>query len=84
MGHDERQPECVAVSPLPGADVLVGYSDASWSVGHSTTGYTIEIANASVCYASKRQHCVALSSTEAETSTVVANAPAPESVVQVV
>ena len=46
--------------------MLVGYSDSNWTVGHSTTGYTIEIANASVCYASKRQHCISLSSTEAE------------------
>ena len=51
---------------VPDADVLVGYSDSNWTVGHSTTGYTIEIANASVCYASKRQHCISLSSTEAE------------------
>jgi len=51
---------------VTGADVLVGYSDSNWSVAHSTSGYTIELANASVCYSSKRQHCIALSSTEAE------------------
>ena len=51
---------------VPGADVLVGYSDSNWTTSHSTSGINVELANASVSYSSKRQQCVALSSCEAE------------------
>lgn len=45
---------------------LVAYSDSDWSVAHSTTGYCIRLAGAPISYTSKRQQCIALSSTEAE------------------
>ena len=49
-----------------GASVLRGYSDSDWAVGHSTTGWACVLAGASFAFASKRQHCITLSSTEAE------------------
>ena len=45
---------------------LEAYSDSDWSVGHSTSGYALLYCGAVVAYGSKRQHSVALSSTEAE------------------
>jgi len=45
---------------------LVAYSDSDWSVVHSTSGYCIMLAGAPISYTSKRQQCIALSSTEAE------------------
>ena len=40
--------------------------DSDWAVGHSTTGWACSLAGATFAYASKRQQCIALSSTEAE------------------
>ena len=45
---------------------LTAYSDSDWAVRHSTTGFCIIFAGAPIGYSSKRQHCIALSSTEAE------------------
>lgn len=49
---------------------LVGYSDADWagdrSDRRSTSGYVFTLAGAAVCWLSKKQPCVALSTTEAE------------------
>ena len=42
------------------------YSDSDWNVGHSTTGWCAMYGGGTVGYGSKRQHSVALSSTEAE------------------
>ena len=50
----------------PGADVMTAECDSDWNVSHSTTGWVIYLANAAVAYASKRQECIASSSTEAE------------------
>eukprot|EP00966_Prymnesium_polylepis_P043446 1007802-Prymnesium_polylepis.1 len=50
----------------PGADVFKAFSDSDWCTAHSTTGWCALYGNATVAYASKRQHSVALSSTEAE------------------
>eukprot|EP00965_Chrysotila_dentata_P068581 2266682-Pleurochrysis_carterae.AAC.1 len=50
----------------PDADVLVAFSDSDWAVGHSTTGFCVMFGGAAISYGSKRQHCIALSSTEAE------------------
>jgi acetyl/propionyl-CoA carboxylase alpha subunit len=41
-------------------------ADSDWSVDRSTTGYYISLAGATIAHGSKRQHCVAMSSTEAE------------------
>ena len=49
-----------------GASQLRAATDSDWAVGHSTTGWACILANATFAYASKRQQCIALSSTEAE------------------
>ena len=41
-------------------------SDSDWHVSHSTSAYVIMFGHACVCYGSKRQQCIAMSSTEAE------------------
>ena len=51
---------------LPDADVLDAESDSDWSIGHSTTGYLLFLCGCAIVYSSKRQPCIALSSTEAE------------------
>ena len=48
------------------AGQLVAYSDSDWAVGHSTTGFILMLCGAAIVYSSKRQGCVAMSSTEAE------------------
>jgi len=49
---------------------LVGYSDSDWAgdleTRRSTTGFVFLLAGAAVSWSSKRQHSIALSSTEAE------------------
>ena len=50
----------------PGGDVMFAESDSDWAMGHSTTGWAIYLAGAAVAYNSKRQACIAMSSTEAE------------------
>eukprot|EP00966_Prymnesium_polylepis_P250797 5799143-Prymnesium_polylepis.2 len=50
----------------PGASVFKAFSDSDWCTAHSTSGWCALYGNAAVAYASKRQHSVALSSTEAE------------------
>jgi hypothetical protein len=50
----------------PDAAVLTAHSDSDWSTGHSTTGWVIRLAGGSIAYASKRQPCIAMSTTEAE------------------
>ena len=50
--------------------LLTGYSDADWagdlSKRRSTTGYVFQIQGSTVSWCSKRQACVARSTTEAE------------------
>jgi len=58
----------------------VAYSDSDWAVQPSTTGWLIMLAGACVAYASKRQQCISLSSTEAEV--MAASAAATEIVYQ--
>ena len=50
----------------PDARVLSGYCDADWYVRRSTTGYVIMLAGGAVSHGSHRQHCIAMSTTEAE------------------
>ena len=54
----------LSFSPTGGE--LEAMVDSDWTECHSTNGYCIRLAGAVVAYASKRQHSVALSSTEAE------------------
>ena len=49
-----------------GAGVLRAYADSNWTETRSTTGYTIMLGNATVDAASRRQHCITMSSCEAE------------------
>ena len=49
-----------------GAAELVGYSDSDWHVAHSTSAHCIKFGEACVGYGSRRQHCISMSSTEAE------------------
>lgn len=49
-----------------GADTLRAYADSNWSETRSTTGFVIMLAGASISHASRRQHCITMSSTEAE------------------
>ena len=51
---------------VDGSDVFKCYSDSDWGTAHSTTGWCAVYGNATVAYASKRQHSIALSSTEAD------------------
>ena len=45
---------------------LKAYSDSDWCVRHSTSGWLIYFGNVLVGHGSKRQQCIAMSSTEAE------------------
>ena len=51
---------------LPNASVYEAFSDSDWCVGHSTSGGVHCIGGRAVGASSKRQHSIALSSTEAE------------------
>jgi hypothetical protein len=48
------------------AKVLRCYADANWTETRSTTGYVMLLAGGAVAHASKRQHCITMSSCEAE------------------
>jgi hypothetical protein len=50
----------------PRAAELYAESDSDWAVGHSTSGVAVYHGGAVVYYSSKRQSCIAMSSTEAE------------------
>jgi hypothetical protein len=49
---------------------IIGFSDADWGIGvddwHSVSGYLFQINGGPVSWSSKKQHVIALSSTEAE------------------
>ena len=45
---------------------LNAFSDASWDVHRSTSGYVVRLGRALVSWGSKTQHCTALSSAESE------------------
>ena len=45
---------------------LHAFADSDWSTTRSTTGYIIYLANGAVAHASRRQHCITMSSCEAE------------------
>ena len=57
---------------------MVCYSDSDWCTTHSTTGWACTLAGAAFAYSSKRQACIAMSSTEAEI--IAASACAVEAV----
>ena len=51
-------------APDPGT--LWARCDSDWALAHSTSGWHVSLAGGLVGYGAKRQHCIALSSTEAE------------------
>jgi hypothetical protein len=48
------------------AGALFAESDSDWAVGHSTSGCVVYYCGVAVFFSSKRQACIAMSSTEAE------------------
>ena len=51
---------------MPNADQLMSYADSNWGVTRSTTGFLIMLCGAVICAVSRRQHCITMSSCEAE------------------
>ena len=51
---------------VPDANKLKAYADSNWSVTRSTTGFVIMLAGAAITAVSRRQHCICMSSCEAE------------------
>ena len=64
--HQHRHDAVVFRKDAQHGAAPVAYSDSDWAVLPSTTGCIIFCAMALVAYASKRQLCISLSSTEAE------------------
>ena len=50
----------------PDAKQMRAYADSNWGVTRSTTGFVIMLAGAAICCVSRRQHCITMSSCEAE------------------
>ena len=48
------------------AATLRAFADSNWGVTRSTTGYVVLLAGACILAASRRQHCITMSSCEAE------------------
>ena len=51
---------------VEGANKLRAFADSNWGVTRSITGYVVMLAGAAVCTVSRRQHCITMSSCEAE------------------
>ena len=51
---------------VPNASKLEAYADSNWTTTRSVTGFVIMLAGASVVARSSRQHCITMSSCEAE------------------
>ena len=49
-----------------GADEIKAYADSDWGTTRSTTGFCIMLGGASIAHGSRRQHCITMSSCEAE------------------
>ena len=56
----------VGITFDPGQTDLHAFSDASWEVQNSTSGWVVMWGNAALSWGSRKQKCVALSSCEAE------------------
>ena len=55
----------ITYAPLPD-DTLTAMGDASWEVKNSTSGWCLSWQRAAISFGSRKQHCISLSSTEAE------------------
>ena len=51
---------------MPNADQLMSYADSNWGVTRSTTGFVIMLCGAVIAAVSRHQHCITMSSCEAE------------------
>ena len=51
---------------VDGAKELRAYADSNWSTTRSTTGFVIFLGGAAIAHTSRRQHCITMSSCEAE------------------
>ena len=51
---------------VPNASKLEAYADSNWNVTRSVTGFVIMLGGAAVVAVSRRQHCITMSSCEAE------------------
>jgi len=56
----------VGITYSSASSTLHGFSDASWETRHSTSGWFIFWQDAALAWGSRKQHCIALSSCEAE------------------
>ena len=61
-----EQPACGGSHAGGARLLLTAACDSDWAVDFSTAGWVIFLAGIALAYASKRERCVALSSTEAE------------------
>ena len=57
---------CTFSAHVPDAGKLKAYADSNWGVTRSVTGFIIMLAGAAVVAVSRRQHCITMSSCEAE------------------
>ena len=51
---------------VPGAKELRAYCDANWTTTRSTTGFCIMLGGGALACVSRRQHCITMSTCEAE------------------
>ena len=51
---------------VEGADRIRAYADSNWGVTRSVTGFVVTLAGAAISAVSRRQHCITMSSCEAE------------------
>ena len=51
---------------VPDASKMKAYADSNWGVTRSVTGFVIMLAGAAIVAVSRRQHCITMSSCEAE------------------
>jgi hypothetical protein len=51
---------------MPDAGKLRAYADSNWSISRSVSGFLIMLAGAAIVAVSRRQHCITMSSCEAE------------------
>ena len=51
---------------VPDAKLLKAFSDSDWSITRSTTGFVLMLAGGAIGTVSRRQHCITMSSCEAE------------------
>ena len=57
---------CTFSAHVPQASKLQAFADSNWAVTRSVTGFVIMLAGASILAVSRRQHCITMSSCEAE------------------